>query len=88
MCAQGGEDWPQTAVTVRNFSCNLLSTVAVCFSSPNCQPEVLYYMCQRPAPPSLSFWFSSTEGAASELQMLQFPAFKPHQTDLQQHYLK
>ena len=55
MYAQLGKDGPQAAVTVRNFSCNLLlGTVAICFSSPNCQPEVLYYTCPCPAPLSLS----------------------------------
>lgn len=54
-CVQLGKDRPQTAVTVRNISCDLLlDTVTVGLSSPNCQPEVLYYVSPHPAALALS----------------------------------
>lgn len=51
VCVHLGEDRPQAAQTVRNFLCDLLlSTITVCFSPPNDQPEVCYHLCPCPVP--------------------------------------
>lgn len=78
-----GKDRPQAAETVRSFLCDLLlGTITVCFSPLN-----LRCVTTCVQSPSLSSCFSSTEAAASEVQMAEFTALTPKQKDLQQDYL-
>lgn len=70
----------------KKFLCDLLLRT-VCFSPPNQQPEVRYYLCPCPVLLIFPLSFSSAAAAASEVQMVEFTALAPKQEDLWQDYL-